>query len=92
MLLISYLSKQVNVFFVETLVFLKWIILSLLLCFCIDMEQVIQTLTVTVTETSSQHQVLERKLTEKEKDLENKIVDLQNSLQKVVKINILIIF
>lgn len=56
------------------------------------MEQVIQTLTVTVTETSSQHQVLERKLTEKEKDLENKIVDLQNSLQKVVKINILIIF
>ena len=56
------------------------------------MEQVIQTLTVTVTETSSQHQVLERKLTEREKDLENKIVDLQNSLQKVVKINILIIF
>ena len=92
MLLISYLSKQVNVFFVETLIFLKCIILSLLLCFCIDMEQVIQTLTVTVTETSSQHQVLERKLTEKEKDLENKIVDLQNSLQKVVKINILIIF
>lgn len=92
MLLISYLSKQVNVFFVETLVFLKCIILSLLLCFCIDMEQVIQTLTVTVTETSSQHQVLERKLTEREKDLENKIVDLQNSLQKVVKINILIIF
>ena len=92
MLLISYLSKQVNVFFVETLIFLKCIILSLLLCFCIDMEQVIQTLTETVTETSSQHQVLERKLTEKEKDLENKIVDLQNSLQKVVKINILIIF
>ena len=55
------------------------------------MEQVIQTLTETVTQTSSQVQVLEIKLTEREKDLENKVVDLQNSLKKVVKINTSII-
>lgn len=65
--------------------------LSLLLCLrlnlCPDMEQVIQTLTEAATESSSQLQMLETKLRERETDLENKIVDLHTSMKKVVEIS-----